>query len=149
MAARTARSAPSAPDALDAAAALGTAAGPDGLPRVTAGLVHLRASQLTGCRACVQLQARDLKNAGESDERIWAVAAWRDAPFFTAAERAALALTEAVTRLGGPGDPVPDDAFAEAGRHFEEPALATLTLHITLIKAWNRLSVTNRQVAGG
>jgi alkylhydroperoxidase family enzyme len=93
------------------------------------------------------MHARDLKKAGESDERIWAVAAWRDAPFFTDGERAALALTEAVTRLSDRADPVPDEIFDEAARHFEEPALKAL-IQITLMNAWNRLNVTTRQVAG-
>lgn len=84
----------------------------------------------------------------ESDERIWAVAAWREAPFFTGAERAALALTEAVTRLSDQADPVPDEIYAEVARHFEEPALACLILHISLINAWNRLNAATRQVAG-
>jgi alkylhydroperoxidase family enzyme len=94
------------------------------------------------------MHACDLKNAGESDERIWAVAAWREAPFFTDAERAALALTEALTRLSDRPDPVPDEIFGEAAKHFEEQALASLILHISLINAWNRLNAATRQVAG-
>lgn len=148
MHARMANPALSVPGAFDALQALATAAGQGGLPQVTAELVHLRASQINGCAVCVQIHARDLKKAGQSDERIWAVAAWRDAPFFTDAERAALALTEAVTRLSDRADPVPDEVFDEAARHFEEPALSSLILHITMINAWNRLNATTRQVAG-
>ena len=119
-----------------------------GLPPTTAELVHLRASQINGCSVCVQMHARDLKKAGESDERIWAVAAWRDTPFFTDAERAALALTESVTRLSDSADPVPDEVYDEAARHYAEPALASLVLHITMINAWNRLNAATKQVAG-
>jgi AhpD family alkylhydroperoxidase len=148
MQARMANPALNVPGAFDAMQALATAAGQGGLPQATTGLVHLRASQINGCSVCVDMHARELKKEGESDERIWAVAAWRDAPFFTDAERAALALTEAVTRISDRADPVPDEVFDEAAKHFEASALASLILHITLINAWNRLNVTTRQVAG-
>ena len=92
------------------------------------------------------MHAQDLKDEDEPDERIWSVGAWRDAPFYTDAERAALALTEAATRLSDRADPVPDEIYDEAARHFGEPALACLILHITLTNAWNRLNVTTRQV---
>jgi AhpD family alkylhydroperoxidase len=82
-----------------------------GLPQNTAEMVHLRASQINGCSYCVDMHARDLKKAGETDERIFAVAAWRESPYFTDAERAALALTEAATRLSDRPDPVPDEVF--------------------------------------
>jgi AhpD family alkylhydroperoxidase len=147
MRARIANPALSVPGALEALQACATAAGHGGLPPVTAELVHLRASQINGCRVCVKVHERDLKRAGESDERIWAVAAWRDMPFFTEAERAALALTEAVTRLSDQADPVPDETFDEAARHFDEPALASLILHIALINAFNRLNAATGQVA--
>ena len=136
------------PEAMQAIQALGASFHNKGVPEETLALVHLRASQINGCSVCVHMHARDLKKAGESDERIWAVAAWRDAPFFTDAERAALALTEAVTRLSDRADPVPDEIFDEAAKHFEESALASLILHITLINIWNRLNATTRQVAG-
>jgi AhpD family alkylhydroperoxidase len=148
MQARMANPALSVPGAFDALQALAKAAGRGGLPHATGEFVNLRASQINGCSVCVDMHARDLKKAGESDERIWAVGAWRDAPFFTDAERAALALTEAVTRLSDRADPVPDEVFDEAARHFDEPALKALILRITLINAWNRLNVTTRQVAG-
>ncbi|HET9142619.1 carboxymuconolactone decarboxylase family protein, partial [Actinophytocola sp.] len=101
-----------------------------------------------GCSVCVQMHAGELKKLGESDERIWGVGAWRDAPYFTDAERAALALTESVTRLADRPDPVPDEVFDEAAKHFDEAALMSLILHITAINAWNRLNVATRQVAG-
>jgi AhpD family alkylhydroperoxidase len=111
-------------------------------------LVHLRASQINGCSVCVEMHARDLKRQGESDERLFAVGAWRDAPYFTAAERAALALTEAVTRLSDREEPVPDAVWDEAARHYDEQKLAALLLTIAQINVWNRLNVTTRQVAG-
>jgi AhpD family alkylhydroperoxidase len=148
MQARMKNPALSVPGAYDALQALAKAAREAGLPETTAELVHLRASQINGCSVCVDMHARDLKKAGESDERIWAVAAWRDAPFFTDEERAALALTEAVTRISDRADPVPDEVFEEAAAHFDEKALASLILHITMINAWNRLNVATKQVPG-
>ena len=119
-----------------------------GVPHVTRKLVHLRASQINGCSVCVDMHARELKKAGETDERIFAVAAWRETPYFTDAERAALALTEAVTRLSDRPDPVPDEVWDEAARHYDEPALAALIIPIALINVWNRLNAATRQVAG-
>src|SRR3981189_3075070 len=84
----------------------------DRLPLKLRKLVHLRASQINGCSVCVDMHARELKKAGQTDERVFAVAAWRDAPYFTEAERAALALTEAVTRLSDRANPVPDAILA-------------------------------------
>ncbi|MGH7571542.1 MAG: carboxymuconolactone decarboxylase family protein [Gemmatimonadota bacterium] len=136
------------PEAMRALHALGAAAEKGGLPTRTIGLVHLRASQINGCSVCVDMHARDLKKDGETDERLFAVAAWRDAPWFTDAERAALALTEAATRLSDRADPVPDEVWSEAARHYDEQTLAALILEIALINVWNRLNVTTRQVAG-
>ena len=94
------------------------------------------------------MHARDLKKGGETDERLWTVAAWREAPFFTDAERAALALTEAATRIADRADPVPDEIWEQAKRHYDEKALAVLVMHIAMINFWNRLNVTTRQLAG-
>jgi alkylhydroperoxidase family enzyme len=94
------------------------------------------------------MHARDLKKAGETDERHFAVAAWREAPYFTDAERAALALAEAATRLSDRTDPVPNEVFKEAARHYDEPPLSALIIEIALINFWNRLTVTVRQPAG-
>jgi len=91
---------------------------------------------------------RMLKKEGESDERLFAVAAWRDAPYFTEAERAALALAEAVTRLSDRADPVPDEIWDEAARHYNEPALSALLLSVSLTNVYNRLNVATGQVAG-
>ena len=135
------------PDTLPAILALNKAA-ESNLPSTTRKLVHLRASQINGCSVCVDMHARELKKSNETDERLFAVAAWRDAPYFTDAERAALALTEAVTRLSDRPDPVPDEIWNEAARHYDEPALAALIVQIALINLFNRLNVATRQVAG-
>ena len=111
-------------------------------------LVELRASQINGCGVCVDIHSRELKHAGEPDERINTVAVWRDVSYFTEAERAALALTEAATRLADRPDPVPDDVWDNAARHYDETQLAALVLAIAAINAWNRLNVTTRQIGG-
>jgi AhpD family alkylhydroperoxidase len=135
------------PEAMQALYALASSVENSGVPPKTLGLVHLRTSQINGCSVCVNLHARVFRN-GETDERLLAVAAWRDAPYFTDAERAALALAEAVTRLSDRPDPVADDIWTEAARHFDEHALAALIFQIALANVWNRLNVTTRQVAG-
>jgi AhpD family alkylhydroperoxidase len=136
------------PDTLQPLLDLAEATRKAGLPSNTADLVHLRAAQINGCGYCVDMHARDLKKAGETDERLFAVAAWREAPYFTDAERAALALAEAATRLSDRPDPVPDGVFEEAARHFDEQALSALIIDIALINFWNRLTVTVKQPAG-
>ena len=146
MQARMSNPAMIVPDAMQALRALGASADKGGVPSRTLGLVHLRASPINGCSLCVDMHPRLLKKAGETDERLFALAAWRDAPYFTDAERAAL--TEAVTRLSDRADPVPDEIWDEAARHYDEPALAALIISIATINVWNRLNVTTRQVAG-
>ena len=136
------------PGALQPLLDLAQAAREVGLPPSTADLVHLRAAQINGCSYCVDMHARDLKKAGEADERIFAVAAWREAPYFTEAERAALALAEAATRLSDRPDPVPDEVYEEAARHYDEPTLGALIIEIALINFWNRTTVAVKQVAG-
>jgi AhpD family alkylhydroperoxidase len=136
------------PDAMQALQALARSAEQSGLPARTLGLVHLRASQINGCSVCVDMHPRLLKKTGETEERLFAVAAWRDAPYFTDAERAALGLTEAATRLSDRADPVPDQIWDEAARHYDERTLAVLIIAIATINVWNRLNVTTRQVAG-
>ena len=146
--ARMSNPALSVPGALPALLALDTSTHGADVPDVTRKLVHLRASQINGCGVCVDMHARELKQAGETDERIFAVAAWRETPYFSDAERAALALTETVTRLSDRPDPVPDAVWDEASRHYDEPALAALVIQIALINVWNRLNVASRQIAG-
>ena len=136
------------PDAMHALQALGAAAGKGDVPERTIGLVHLRASQINGRSVCVDMHPRMLKKAGETDQRLFAVAAWPDTPYLTDAERAALALTEAVTRLSDRADPVPDAVWDEAAKHYDEAALADLVIQISLINVWNRLNVATRQPAG-
>jgi AhpD family alkylhydroperoxidase len=136
------------PEAMQALLTLNKVIEKSSVPYVTHKLVHLRASQINGCSVCVDMHARELKKADQKDERIFAVAAWRDAPYFTSAERAALALTEAVTRLSDRADPVPDEIWQEAARHYDEGALAALLLSIAAINVWNRLNVSVKQVAG-
>src|SRR5215204_329331 len=136
------------PEALKALNSLGTSIAKGGVPNTTLELVRLRASQINGFSMCVEMHARDLKKAGEKDERLFAVAAWREAPYFTDAERAALALTEAATRLNDRADPVNDEVFEEAARHYDEPTLSALIIEIALINFWNRLTVAKNQVGG-
>jgi AhpD family alkylhydroperoxidase len=136
------------PGAYKAMLALAAAATADGLPAATINLVHLRVSQINGCSFCAHMHARDARKEGETDERLDTVAAWRDTPFFTEAERAALALAEAVTRIADQPDPVPDEVFQQAAAHYDELALGALLLQIAVINSWNRLNVATRTVAG-
>jgi len=148
MEARIPNPALTVPGAMDALLALSKSATKAGVPHRTLDLVHLRASQINGCGVCVDMHAKDLKRAGEADERIFSVAAWREAPYYTDAERAALALAECVTRLADRPDAVPDDVWAEAAAHYDEAALASLVVDIAAINAWNRLNAATRQIAG-
>jgi AhpD family alkylhydroperoxidase len=148
MQARMSNPAMTVPGALQALLALSKTTYKSGLPARTLHLIHLRASQINGCSVCIDMHAREAKQDGDSDERLFAVAAWRDAPYFTDAERAALALTEAMTRIADRDDPVNDAVWSEAGRHYDEPKLSALVIAIGTINIWNRLNVATRQVAG-
>jgi len=139
---------PMFPDLMKAMQALQAAADKGGVPERTKLLVEVRASQINGCSVCVDMHTRELKKQGESIERICTVAAWRDTPYFSDAERAALALTEAVTRIADRPDPVPDDIWQEAARHYDEAGLAGLLITIGTINVWNRLNVAIKQVSG-
>ncbi|MFI6790781.1 carboxymuconolactone decarboxylase family protein [Nonomuraea sp. NPDC050383] len=119
-----------------------------GVPETTLGLVHLRASQINGCGPCVESGVRTARKSGESDERMGLLVAWRETPYFTDAERAALALTEAATRLADRTDPVPDQIWEEATRHYDEAGLAAIVLMAAVTNLSNRLNVTTRQPAG-
>ncbi len=136
------------PDATEAIQALIKATYKGGVPPKTLELVHLRASQINGCSWCVDSGLRSAKQRGETDERLFTVAAWREAPYFTDAERAALALTEAVTRLSDRPDPVPDSIWDEAARYYDEKELASVILMIATTNLFNRLNATTKQVAG-
>ncbi|WP_131741227.1 carboxymuconolactone decarboxylase family protein [Actinomadura roseirufa] len=111
-------------------------------------LVRLRVSQINGCGFCTDMHAHDAKKAGETDERLWTVATWRESPYFTDEERAALALAEAATRLADDPGGVPDDVWDEAADNFDEESLTALVMCIAAINAWNRINVTTRQIAG-
>ncbi len=119
------------------------------VPAKTLELVHLRVSQINGCGFCVDTGWRSAKKHGETDERLFTVAAWRDAPYFTPAERAALALAECCTRLSDRPDPVPDDVWNEAAKHYDETQLAALLLNIAVNNVFNRVNVPTRQPAQG
>ena len=149
MSARMKNAAMILPDAMRALLALGNSAQNGSVPRKTIDLVHLRASQINGCSVCVDMHWREARKAGETDERMFTVAAWRETPYFTDAERAALALTEAVTRLADRPDAVCDEVWNEAARHYDERGLATLLVAIVTINAWNRLNAATRQMAFG
>jgi AhpD family alkylhydroperoxidase len=136
------------PDAMKAIQDLNKAIYSSGLPAAILTLAHLRASQINGCSSCVDAGSKNAKRQGESDDRLFAVAAWRDAPYFSDSERAALALTEAVTRMADKEDAVPDEVFDEAAKQFDEEQLAALILAIATTNVFNRLNRTTRQVAG-
>ena len=135
-------------EAMQPIQALWAAVQGSGVPSETLHLVHLRTSQINGCGFCVAGGSKHARKDGMTDERLFSVAAWRDTPYFTEAERAALALAEAVTRLSDGPDPVPDDIWNEAARHYDERSLAGLLLAIATVNVWNRLNVATHQVAG-
>ena len=136
------------PGAMEALQKLGGAARRVGVPATTLYLIEVRASQINGCSVCLDMHSRELKAAGEPDERIFMVGAWREAPYFSDAERAALALTEAATRLADRADAIPDEVWEEAARHYDESQLAALVLAIAGINAWNRINAATRQITG-
>ncbi len=135
------------PDAMDALNAVAKSISRARLP-VSRELIHLRASQINGCSFCVDMHAKEALKAGESQERIFSVAAWRETPYYTDAERAALELTEALTRLADRADQVPDEMWDAAAEHFDETQLGALVLDIATVNLWNRLNIATRQVVG-
>ncbi|MDF6044131.1 carboxymuconolactone decarboxylase family protein [Streptomyces sp. JH14] len=136
------------PEAMPAIQDLLKATRNQGVPDSTLELVHLRASQINGCSFCVDYGVRNSRKSGVADEKLFTVAAWREAPYFSDEERAALALTEAATRLSDRGDAVPDDVWDAAADHFDERGLAALTLMIGITNMFNRVNVATRQPAG-
>jgi AhpD family alkylhydroperoxidase len=133
-----------APKVFKAVLALDAAAR-DGLDPVLLELVQIRASQINQCAYCIDYHTADARKADESEARIYQLSAWEESSLYTAKERAALALTEAVTRLP---EGVPDDIYDEAARHFEEQELAQLIALIFTVNAWNRMNVTTRKTPG-
>lgn len=136
------------PGSMEAIQALMAAIHKAGTPAGTLHLTHLRVSQINGCSFCVDGGVKYARAAGESEERLFGATAWRESPRFSEAERAALALAEAMTRLADSDDPVPDRIWEEAARHHDERALAGLVFSIAVTNLFNRINVTTRQVAG-
>jgi AhpD family alkylhydroperoxidase len=136
------------PEVMSALQGLGKLGQKDGVPSGAVALAQLRASQINGCSVCVSMHTQMMKASGETDERLLAVSAWRDSPHFSDSERAALALSEVMTRLSDRSDPVPDAVWNEASRHYSERELAALVVGIATINLFNRINVTTRQVAG-
>jgi AhpD family alkylhydroperoxidase len=120
-----------------------------GAARSTLDLVHLRVSQINGCAPCIDSGWRTAKKAGESDERLFNVSAWRHAPYYSDAERAALALAEATTRLADREEAVSDEIWNEAAKHHDEKALAALVTMISMTNFFNRMNTATGQVAAG
>jgi AhpD family alkylhydroperoxidase len=147
MTARMTNPAFAVPGAMDALQALAKAISRTRVP-INHELVHLRASQINGCSVCVDMHAKAARRSGESEERVFAVAAWREAPFFSDAERAAFALTEALTRVADQAELVPDPIWEAAAEHFDEVQLGALVLDIATVNLWNRLNTATRQVVG-
>ena len=135
------------PDVVKILQSLSNKAHQGGVPLSTLGLIELRASQINGCGVCVDMHSRFMKKGGETDERLFGVAAWRDMPYYPDAERAALALTEAVTRISDRPDAVSDEIWEEAARHYDEKGLAALLIAIASINVWNRFNVATKQIA--
>nr|WP_243901156.1 carboxymuconolactone decarboxylase family protein [Glycomyces sp. NEAU-S30] len=135
------------PDAYKAIGALNKAISATSVPEPTLELVHLRASQINGCAGCVVFGIDQAKQRGETDDRLHSVAVWRESPLFTDAERAALALTEAATRIADRPDAVTDEIWLEATKHFGEEELAAILLMIGMTNLFNRLNVPTRQPA--
>lgn len=136
------------PAAMKGLIAFGNAAKEAGVPQTTLDLVHLRVSQINGCAVCLDLHVQELAKSEESIDRLLLVPAWREVPAFTAAERAALALAEAVTRVADNPGSVSDEVWAEATRHYDETQLAGLLVQIVAANSWNRLNGATHQLAG-
>jgi AhpD family alkylhydroperoxidase len=147
MTARMTNPAFAVPGAMDALQALSKTVNAVEVP-INVELLHLRASQINGCSVCLDMHAKAARKQGESEERVFAVGAWRETPYFSEAERAALALTEALCRLPDQADPVPDAIWDAAAEHFDETQLGALVLDIATINVWNRLNIATRQVVG-
>lgn len=148
MQARMKNPAARVPKVMQAAYALGAAVKESTVPAKTLKMIHLRASQINNCGFCVDMHAKELQAMGETLERVVSIAAWRDTPYYSEAERAVLALTESATRLADRSDAVPDEVWEEVKRHYDEDQIASLLLNVAMINFWNRLTVSVRQVAG-
>ncbi|WP_199548850.1 carboxymuconolactone decarboxylase family protein [Streptomyces sp. N35] len=136
------------PDAMQSIQGLFKAVHSGGVDVKIIELVHLRASQINGCSACVDGGTKTARKSGVSDEQLATVVAWREAPYFSDEERAALALAEAATRLADRTDPVSDEVWDAAASYFDEKQLASIILMIGVTNLFNRLNATTRQIAG-
>ncbi len=134
------------PEGLEAMLGLERAVRQSGLEPALLHLTKVRASQINGCAYCIDMHTKDARAGGETEQRLYGLDAWRETPFYTDRERAALAWTEAVTRVAETH--VPDEVFEEAHRHFGDKELAALTLAAATINAWNRLMIAFRAVPG-
>ena len=134
------------PEGYDAMFALSRATHGSGLEKGLLELVNVRASQLNGCAFCLDMHTKDARANGETEQRLYSLDAWRETPFYTNRERAALAWTEAVTRITE--GHVPDDLYEDVRQHFSEKELVDLTLAVVAINGWNRLSISFRTVPG-
>jgi AhpD family alkylhydroperoxidase len=132
------------PDAMKGAQLLVKATGDGGVPQKTLELVHMRASQINGCSACIEFGITAASRSGEALDRLVRLPAWRESDCFTDAERAALALTEAATRLADRPDAVTDEVWAEAVRHYDEKALVAIVLMVSVTNMFNRVNTTFR-----
>ena len=148
MQARIKNPALAVPGALDAFQDLAKAVATAGIPETTLALVQLRASQINGCAVCLDIHSRELEHLGVSSEKMHTAAAWRESPYFSDAERAALALAEAETRLADNPGSVSDEIWEEAARHYSEQELAALVVAIAVINAYNRVNASTAQPAG-
>jgi AhpD family alkylhydroperoxidase len=147
MQARTKNPAMIIPEAMQAIQALGASFHNKGVPEETLALVHLRASQINGCSPCVDSGARQMRKNGETDERLFSAAAWRETPYYTEPERAALNLTEHATRLADRSDPVPDEVWDQAAKHFDEKQLSAIVLWIATTNFFNRINAATKTPA--
>ncbi|HEX3616990.1 MAG TPA: carboxymuconolactone decarboxylase family protein [Solirubrobacteraceae bacterium] len=138
----------SIPGALDGIREFAMSARTTGVPAETTAMIELRVSQINGCSVCADMHSRELEFLGCSSERMHTLAAWREAPYFSDEERAALALAEAATRLADRPEAVSDEIWDEAARHYSEQQLAGLVVTIAAINAFNRLNATTRQPTG-
>ena len=134
------------PEGLRAVNALDRYSANCGLEKPLLELIKLRASQINGCAYCVDMHSKDARSKGESEQRLYSLSVWREAPYYTDRERAALALTESVTLIAT--QRVTDEVYAEASRHFSDEELVKLLIGISIINIWNRFAITFRDEPG-
>lgn len=135
-----------APNALKGMMALEKYISESALEKSLYELVKLRASQINGCAYCIDMHSKDARNAGETEQRLYALNAWKETPFYTARERAALEWTESLTLISE--NDVSDELYQSVRKHFEESELITLTMAIVAINGWNRLAISFRTIPG-